>query len=52
MAKRIVITDAHRVAAEGTPADLLSCPVCGDDIVIHEWIDVSGDGVIVACERQ
>jgi RNA polymerase subunit RPABC4/transcription elongation factor Spt4 len=50
--KRIKITDAHRKRAEGTPADLQSCPVCGDDVVIHDWIDIDDDGKIVACERS
>ena len=28
------------------------CDVCGDDIAVHEWIDVDADGMMVACDRE
>lgn len=34
-----------------------TCPVCGDDIHIHEWIDVSRNSdnllnVVIDCDRN
>lgn len=52
MAKRIVITEDIVKRAESAPLDLRSCQVCGDDIVVHEWIDIDANGNIVACERS
>lgn len=52
MAKRIVITDAMRGNVAGTPADLMSCRVCGDDVVCHDEIFIDDDGEIVACDRM
>jgi hypothetical protein len=37
MVKRLQVTDAIRAAMSTIPP---SCEFCGDDMDIHEWIDV------------
>jgi hypothetical protein len=27
------------------------CDVCGDDLDLHEWVDVDEDGMMVDCDR-
>ena len=34
------------------PLALASCDACGDDIAVHEWIDVDADGTMVTCDRD
>ena len=46
--KRIDFTDAMRAQADAT---LDSCPACGDDLGIHDWITASYDGEITGCDR-
>lgn len=29
-----------------------TCPVCGDDIQIHEWMDVVAEKGVVDCDRN
>lgn len=33
------------------PFTLAGCPVCGDDVDLHEWVDVNENNVIVSCDR-
>ena len=32
---------------------MLSCDLCGDDLGVHEWVDVDSEwDVVVACDRN
>lgn len=49
MAKRIEITDAMREQVH----PFTECDACGDDVQVHEWIEVrESDGKIVDCDRR
>jgi len=49
MAKRIEITDAMRDEIH----PFTSCDVCGDDVQIHDWVEINETtGVIVNCDRS
>lgn len=48
--KRIVLTEEMRAEAESR---LAGCSYCGDDLGIHEWIQISeADGEIINCDRS
>lgn len=50
-AERIVITEADREAMGISIPP--TCPVCGDDGDLHEWIERdTGTGKIVRCDRS
>jgi hypothetical protein len=46
--RRIVINESY-TNGFGFP---LSCPVCGDDDDLHEWIEVNDLGQPVNCDRR
>jgi hypothetical protein len=47
--RRVIITDKMRAEMPGIPP---SCGHCGDDLDIHDWIDVRKDGTVVNCDRS
>jgi hypothetical protein len=52
-----VVTRIHLAAVDGVFTIPPSCPACGDDLDIHEWVDVvggTGSGVemIAGCDRS
>lgn len=50
MAKRIILTDTMRDLAD---AWLSGCDWCGDDLAIHEWVDLDSlTGETVNCDRD
>lgn len=51
---RFPVDDAliARINAGPVPADLVTCPVCGDDVVIHEWLGITADNSVIDCDRK
>lgn len=47
--RRLVITDKMRAEMPAIP---LSCEWCGDDLDIHDWVDIRKDGTVVNCDRS
>lgn len=47
---RIVLDDAA-TAALPTLVGMLPCDVCGDDIAVHEWVDMTAD-TVTDCDRK